>query len=286
MIIYKITNLINNKVYIGQTTRKLSDRWSKHTYYARKNKNHPLYDSINKYGIENFKIEIIDSSAISIENLNKLEEYYIKQFNSTDRNFGYNLTYGGQNSKRSTEACIKCGNAMRGKKHTEECKKRMSEIKLGIKHGPMSQKQKDQLRLILLEKWKDDEFRKHMLRSNHMVGKYGEKHHFYGKHHTKETKNKISIASKGRKGSEKQKQTMREKKGNKNASWIEIDLNKIIELTKLNYTQKEIADNFNVNLSTIRNRIRLILGYKNFNDFKKDILNGRMEGDKGTDIII
>ena len=64
MIIYKIKNNINEKVYIGLTTCSLEHRWKKHLTEGRneKNKKH-LYKSMRKYGLENFSIEQIDSAS-------------------------------------------------------------------------------------------------------------------------------------------------------------------------------------------------------------------------------
>ena len=55
--IYKITNLINNKLYIGQTKKTIEERFKAHIKVARQHKNRYLYDAMNKYGYENFKIE-------------------------------------------------------------------------------------------------------------------------------------------------------------------------------------------------------------------------------------
>lgn len=92
-IIYKITNSINDKVYIGQTRMSLPARWSKHKQIAQKS-NKGLYGAMQKYGIENFKIEEI--IRCEIEKLNELEVFYIKKYNSFYN--GYNLTIGGDNA--------------------------------------------------------------------------------------------------------------------------------------------------------------------------------------------
>lgn len=98
-IIYKITNLLNNKLYIGQTTQELKKRWNDHK--KRGAKSCPaLKAAIGKYGKENFKIEEIDNAS-TIEELNIKEEYWIKFYNTIAPN-GYNLTSGG-NSKLATE---------------------------------------------------------------------------------------------------------------------------------------------------------------------------------------
>ena len=98
MIIYKITNKLNNKVYIGLTTQSLEKRWISHKAEGKRGNKKPLYAEIRKYGIENFIIEEIDH-ATSLEELGELERKYIKQFDSTNRNNGYNLTYGGEHNE-------------------------------------------------------------------------------------------------------------------------------------------------------------------------------------------
>ncbi len=94
MIIYKITNLINNKIYIGQTVKTLEQRWKEHLKSAKNNDHKHLYQSINYYGKNNFKIEIIDQ-ANSIDELNSKEKYWINYYKSLDPNIGYNNIDGG-----------------------------------------------------------------------------------------------------------------------------------------------------------------------------------------------
>lgn len=91
--IYCITNLVNNKKYIGKTTEGINIRWKDHCACARRKniQNRPLYKAFNKYGIENFKIELIEEC--SIENLNAREIYWIAKFNTFK--CGYNATKGG-----------------------------------------------------------------------------------------------------------------------------------------------------------------------------------------------
>jgi group I intron endonuclease len=101
-LIYKITNKTNGKVYIGLTTTDIKKRWNHHKTVARnivKNGyNHPLYNSMFKYGIENFKIEEIDSSD-DFKTLGELERKYINEYNSSNRKFGYNITMGGESNQ-------------------------------------------------------------------------------------------------------------------------------------------------------------------------------------------
>lgn len=92
--IYKITNLINNKVYIGQT-KDLHKRWKEHCGCAsdRRYTNY-LYNAMRKYGIDNFKMEIIEGPT---SDYNEREKYWISYYNSfLDKNKGYNMTPGGE----------------------------------------------------------------------------------------------------------------------------------------------------------------------------------------------
>ena len=95
MIIYKITNRINGKVYIGQTIHTLEQRWKQHLKNARNGVKTHLYSAIRKYGEENFEPEII-CSADTKEELNLLETHYIQEYNSID--VGYNMVDGGNNN--------------------------------------------------------------------------------------------------------------------------------------------------------------------------------------------
>lgn len=98
MIVYKIQNIINGKMYIGQTTKPLRTRINRHFLNARNKISHPLYNSINKYGKEYFIIEILEIAG-SLEELNFLEKYYIKHYDTLNINLGYNLKEGGNNAK-------------------------------------------------------------------------------------------------------------------------------------------------------------------------------------------
>ena len=95
--IYKIENLINHKVYIGQS-KDINKRWTNHKSDAfnsfSHSYNYPLYRAIRKYGIENFDFTILEECLV--EELNQKEKDYIQKYNSFFN--GYNLTLGGDSS--------------------------------------------------------------------------------------------------------------------------------------------------------------------------------------------
>jgi group I intron endonuclease len=133
MIIYKITNNINNKMYIGQTIRPLLKRFKEHKKRANCS---ALYEALKKYGEENFTIELIENVE-SINLLNEREQHWITFYNTLSPN-GYNLTSGGNNGRVSSEETKqKLSNFMKGKvgkdhpgyghKVTEEHKKLLSD---------------------------------------------------------------------------------------------------------------------------------------------------------------
>lgn len=95
--IYKITNLVNNKVYIGLTTETIEKRWKNHIRCVGRVKRH-LYYAMEKYGVENFTIEEIDRSD-NFKTLGELERKYIKEYNSANEEYGYNNTYGGESNQ-------------------------------------------------------------------------------------------------------------------------------------------------------------------------------------------
>lgn len=92
--IYKITNDINNKVYIGQTIKPVQKRWQQHICNSSKEyfEQIALYKAFKKYGVEHFYIEEIEE--VKNELLDEKEKYYIKIYDSY--NNGYNSTIGGR----------------------------------------------------------------------------------------------------------------------------------------------------------------------------------------------
>jgi group I intron endonuclease len=196
-IIYKVTNKVNGKVYIGQTIKPLNVRMSGHKSDALNDRNNQhFHKAIKKYGMYNFKWEII-ARCYSLNELNKKEKLFIEEHKTFEN--GYNLTKGGKgtivcygekhpmyNKHLSKEHKQKIGMANRGHKCSEEQKRKISNANKGT---------------ILSEETK---------RKMSMSHK--------GKKHTEEIKRKIGNAGKGRICSEKSKKRMSEAKvGGKNS---------------------------------------------------------------------
>lgn len=95
--IYKITNKINDKVYIGYTSRTPDRRFYEHTWEAENRIDEDsscLHKAMNKYGINSFTIEVIEEFSEDEKDWQELEKFYIQQYNSLVPN-GYNILIGG-----------------------------------------------------------------------------------------------------------------------------------------------------------------------------------------------
>lgn len=125
MIIYKITNKINNKIYIGQTVNSLEQRFNRHKQDALSGRlNTHFARALRKYGVENFIAEIIDTAQTQ-EELTQKEYYWIGYYHSFEQ--GYN----------ETNDMFKCGgNTYAGKtqKELEAISSKLRESKLGGKN--------------------------------------------------------------------------------------------------------------------------------------------------------
>lgn len=134
--IYKITNKINNKVYIGQTQKTIEERFKAHIQKAKQHTNRYLYDAMNHYGYNNFSIEQIEECPNFL--LDEKEKYWIAFYKSNQKQFGYNMTAGGgggntwidnPNKKLISQ---KISQANLGSKRTPEQRAKMSAAQKGI----------------------------------------------------------------------------------------------------------------------------------------------------------
>jgi len=190
--IYKISNTLNDKLYIGQTINPINYRWSDHKYSVKKLKT-PLYNKMRevKDNIDEFfKIEIIEEVDDIL--LDEREIYWIKELNSLHPN-GYNMSEGGQSylteeeRRRISERLTGENNPMYGKigelnpfygkKHSEETKAILREKAL-TRGFSEEHKRKISEGLILRHKKLE--------------------HPMKGKHHSDESKKKIAKKLKNR----------------------------------------------------------------------------------------
>lgn len=197
-VVYKATNLINNKIYIGQTTVTLSRRMSEH-FQIKKKKG--FSKAIEKYGKENFIFEEI-YTAFDREELNRSEEYFIYLYDSTNNKKGYNLiasaTYNSNGYKHSLEAKEKISKALKKRVYkptSEETRRKQSEAKKGKKPNRIyviSEETKIKISKTLKEKHKNLEFK--------------QKSCLHLKNPSKETREKMRLSKLGIKLSDEHKQ--------------------------------------------------------------------------------
>lgn len=133
--IYLITNQINEKVYVGQTSQSLKDRWIQHcdpNSHCRH-----LKSAIAKYGPDRFSMVSLGKAATQEEATN-LEDLWIILFDSRNREHGYNISMAGPGAKgytHSEESKAAIGRAHRGKIISEETREKLRQANLGKKHG-------------------------------------------------------------------------------------------------------------------------------------------------------
>jgi group I intron endonuclease len=181
--IYKITNLINEKEYIGCTINPINKRFEEHIYRCLKTDSTTKFcNSIRKYGVENFNIEIIEECNVS--NIYEREKFYITEFRTYDN--GLNSTFGG-------EGCL-------GYVHSPEIRKKISEnTKNGNSHrgktyeelyGDKADEEREKRRLSVKKGWgliSKEEKEKRVSKINETIQKNSK----YGVELIKEIKNKF-----------------------------------------------------------------------------------------------
>lgn len=190
--IYKITNINNGMMYVGQTVKERpTDRFSQHKYLA----NHLdkdsgisyLHRAMAKEGSSNFQFEIIEE--VDNDLLNEREKYWISVLNTLVPN-GYNLSEGGSGTPGySRQQTIE-----------ERLKRQESNKKFFIDHPEARQEASERTKKL----WENEEYRKKVTESNkkfyaeHPDFFKGKNNPFYGKHHSEESLAKIKSASKKR----------------------------------------------------------------------------------------
>lgn len=182
--IYQIRNLDNDKIYIG-SSYYIRGRWNSHRSELRRNVhgNSYLQLSWNKYGEGSFLLEILEECDESI--LLEREQYYIDKLSSTNRDIGYNIA-------------LTAGAPMRGRKHTKETLKKVSESSRKWHENNKGSIEYDRylenLSNSLIGHKLSTETKSKI--SNSLIGKMtGSENPFYGKKHSNESKQKVSISN-------------------------------------------------------------------------------------------
>ncbi len=181
MLIYRVTNTVNGKVYIGKTVTTLGRRWTYHKYQAKVGGGCPHFGAaIRKYGPQGFMVEPLHT-ADTAEDLSRLEIQEIATHHSNDPSQGYNLTAGGEglvgfHHSEKTKAVMRrkhrgVNHPMFGRHHTAEARQAISEHTMGERNHFFG--------------------KKHSALSRLRMGHKGEQHPNFGKHLAEDVRDKI-----------------------------------------------------------------------------------------------
>lgn len=210
MIIYLTTNNVNGIIYVGLYTGKNKNYLGSGKYFKR---------AVKKYGKENFTKEILEDNINDYDYLCEREIYWIKYYDSTNPEIGYNLTSGGGGTlgfEYSKESCKEMSEAQKGKKnhnfgkrgkdsplfgghHSEEACKKMSEKRQG-KDNPFFGKHHSPETLEKIGKARKGKthspeiIKKMSGENNPMYGKKGKNNPNYGRKNSPETIKKMSMS--------------------------------------------------------------------------------------------
>lgn len=213
MIIYKATNLINKKCYIGKSEYSIEKRINEH--YNRKSNSY-FHHSLKKYGKDNFEWSII-KECDNVPLLNILETFMIMVHHTFVDEGGYNLTWGGEGcsglihteeTKKKISETHKGNTYWLGKHHTEESKKKISNNKIGtviteearqkISKANTGKKRTEESKKKMSESMKGNQNSSGYIQTEEHKRKISNS--LRGKTHTEEHKRKISESLKRKRG--------------------------------------------------------------------------------------
>ena len=231
--IYKITNTVNNKIYIGQTTKTIEERFQRHIQKAKQHVNRYLYDAMNHYGYNKFKIDQIEECDNNL--LNEREIYWIKYYNSNNKILGYNMTTGGEggdtwtNNPHKEETSQKIRDANLGSKRTPEQRARMSAAQKGVYYIPVNKE--DLLNDIKNMMSIEDICKKYQLSRRSFYKRCKD---YFGKTPTELRGDRLTHT---------------------NTQKISIDKEVLLKYLNKDYTLLQIAQELNISAETVRRRI-------------------------------
>ena len=192
--VYIHKNKINNKVYVGMTSKSVMDRWG--GGIRGYNHNPYLVADILKYGEDAFDHYIVKDNLTKKE-VQLLERQTIIELNATDEKYGYNCNCKGHSRKSTYKKVSKALTGkplskervekMRGRPVSEETRQKIREKQLGKVQSPETIHKRS---MLLKGHPVSEETRRKMSEAQ-----LGKKNHMYGKHNSEEAKRKISIAN-------------------------------------------------------------------------------------------
>jgi group I intron endonuclease len=278
--LYRITDTLNNKVYIGQSNKE-NERWRQHKYFARQEK--PIqyvHRAIKKYGVDHFAYEVI-ACCKTQEDTDATETLLIEQYDSCNKEKGYNIAPGGNhawNAGLPPEMQPGYGRVV-----SEETKKKISESNMGKIMPLHSSEWKEYMSKIMTGRTLPPEQVEKIARSNRGQKRSeevklklsnahkGDKHHNYGKSLSETTRMKIAVANTGKtKSKEERDRLALLRVGKTHSDQTKLKMSKARQgkrpYSKLNedqvreikallsdniMTQKEIGERYDVSRATI-----------------------------------
>ena len=271
--VYKIINIINNKIYVGKTTKTIEKRFKSHIQKAKRKTNRYLYDAMNHYGYENFKIELIEE-IVDNDILNEREIYWISTLNSQDKEIGYNLTIGGDGGNTGTYYYGKSPYDWWIEKYGKEKADFFKQQAITNSSKTIIEQRKGKKSILT------DEQKKKISETNIRKGikppvmnwyELGIKPPRLGEKQSKETKEKISKVRKGKTFEEifkdkpetiiKMKNSLKNRWiGDKNINFKNVKGEEIMILLKLGKSRKEISKTLNISNPTIISKFKKEFG--------------------------
>lgn len=223
--LYRITNKLSGKIYIGQTIDD-KNRWIAHKSYAKHRPIQYIHQAMKKYGIENFAYEVI-ATCRTPEDANETEIVLIKQYDSRNKEYGYNLAPGGETPWNL--GLPKDQNPLTGIPRSKETRRKISEGNMGKIMPPATDERKQKMSDMYSGRTLPRDWVEKIAASNS------------GKIRSAETIQKLSDSHIGKTG---------ENSSNKKVNWAIVDSIRK-EYAEGNMSQAKLAEKYGVTSATI-----------------------------------
>lgn len=290
--IYKITNAVNGKVYIGQTSKTIEERFAAHIKKAKQHTNRYLYDAMNHYGYDKFKVSKIEECDDSL--LDEREKYWIARLNCIMPN-GYNMTEGGgggdtwTNNPHKEETAMKLIVANRGKKRSKEFCDNLSKRFKGRKGSSDASKRAAETRKQhIIEQCGYSSWEERVKYQKDLNRLFRNRDNF---HHTEETKRKMSEFRLGKSLEEiygeetarKIREGRRERfSGENNPLYHEVDRDILLEKILNHEKVEDIAKYFKCSTQTIYNKCNVYFGTRKTTEVRNKYVRQKQSANVGV----